>query len=179
MINLNSIFITIEYNILKTVILQASPSRQWISVTLLLLVRELNLYIQENLAYKAAGGKDLSVELVASFGINTRHCVFLSTVLGSEITTLSTWIILGSDLTINLFFTLRIIWLKKKNNTSDKEKIESYLESKISGNLSEILHFSWALTSSVWLLQDRCFGFWQESMCFELILVCKKNFGAS
>ena len=139
LMNLNSILITIEYGIFKKTILEQDPNKQWIVVALLPILRELNLWIQSNLAFKAANGKDLSVEVCTSFGVNARHCVFLSTVLGSEVTNLSTWIIVGSDLIINLILTLLIIWMKKKADPNKKEKMESHLVSLVVNEMIEAI----------------------------------------
>ena len=51
-----------------------------------------------------------------------RRKFFLSTVLGSQITNLSTWLIVGMDLIINLCNAIRIIWLKKENKFGERTK---------------------------------------------------------
>ena len=119
---LMNILINIEYQVYSKVIMEITPEYQWIVVGTLPLARELNICIQTKISFKAAASEDFSVEFYQTLSINTAHCVFLSTVLGSQITNLSTWLIVGMDLLINLCIAIRIIWLKKENKFGERTK---------------------------------------------------------
>ena len=118
-----------EYTIYNSVFLKISPNLQWVLALTLPFARELNLWMQLKTAYKSAGSKDSSVEISCSYMVNTRHCVFLSVMLGTTATDLTSWVILGSDFVINLFLTLRIMWMKRQ------KEIDSKMETKMIHNL--------------------------------------------
>ena len=95
---------------------------QWIMSLTLPAIREFDIWIFCKATYKAAGAMDPSVEIASSFGINVRHGIFLSVMLGTAATDLSCWIIFGTDFIINLFMALRLIWIRKKGKLEDEER---------------------------------------------------------
>ena len=118
-----------EYTVYTSMFLRISPKLQWVLALTLPFAREFNLWLQLKTAYRAAGAKDSSVEISCSYMINTRHCVFLSVMLGTAATDLTSWVILGSDFLFNLFLTLRIMWMKRKKD------IDVKMEGKMINNL--------------------------------------------
>ena len=131
-------FIHTEYTIYTSMFVKISPKLQWVLALTLPLAREFNLWLQLKTAYRAAGSKDTSVEISCSYMINTRHCVFLSVMLGTTATDLTSWVILGSDFIFNLFLTLRIMWLKRKKEIDVKTETKM-IENLLSLTLNEIV----------------------------------------
>ena len=118
-----------EYTIYTSMFVKISPKLQWVLALTLPFAREFNLWLQLKTVYRAADAKDSSVEISCSYMINTRHCVFLSVMLGTAATDLTSWVILGSDFLFNLFLTLRIMWMKRKKDINVK------MEGKMINNL--------------------------------------------
>ena len=101
-----------------------SDQYQWIAAITLPFVREANIWIQEKLAHKASDENDASATIAIHHGVNTRHSVFLSVMVGSKATKLSSWIILLADFFYNLYLALKIVWIRKmkpKNERNDKK----------------------------------------------------------
>ena len=98
--------IHIEYQVIRGIIINAGPTWQPILVVSLVIAREVNVRIQTLVCHKAADAKDSSVEIFLSFEINTSHALFLCSILGSEITTASTFAVVGLDLFLNLFLNV-------------------------------------------------------------------------
>ena len=113
-----------EYVAMGLVFDVVSNEYQWaVSITLPFL-REANIWVQEKIAYKSADGKDASVSIAVIHGVNSRHSVFLSVMVGTKATKLSSWIILLADFFYNLYLALRLVWIKKmkpKNEINDRE----------------------------------------------------------
>ena len=97
---------------------------QWILAIMLPLVRETNILIQEKLAQKSAGGKDTSVTIASSHGVNTRYSVFLSVMVGTTANDLSSSLMLLSDFIFNLYLAIKIIWIKKMKSKNDAHDLE-------------------------------------------------------
>ena len=116
-----------EYNILGRIFSNVATERQWILAALLPLVREVNVWMHLKVVGKAAGtNDDSSVIISSSHNINTRHTVFLTVMLGTEATDLSSWILLGEDFLINTYLAAKIIWIKKRRMNSDKNDKEMF-----------------------------------------------------
>ena len=117
-------FMYFEYIAMGLLFDVVSNEYQWaVSITLPFL-REANIWIQEKIAYKSADSKDASVSISVIHSVNTRHCVFLSVMVGTKATNLSSWIILFADFFYNLYLALRLVWIKKmkpKNERNDRE----------------------------------------------------------
>ena len=99
---------------------------QWVVAITLPIAREICILIQEKLAHKSAGGNDTAITIAVTHGVNVRHCVFLSVMVGTLATNLSSWIILLTDFIFNLYLALKIIWIKKtkpRNGRNDQEMI--------------------------------------------------------
>ena len=89
---------------------------------------------------KSAGKKDESVDLVVGHIIALFHAFFLAQCAGASATVTSTYLLLGIDFAINLYFTFKIIQLYKK------EKIPECGEMLQVMVLNETLEFMAPLT---------------------------------
>ena len=96
-----------------------SNEYQWVVAITLPFLREASIWIQETLAYNSAGEKDASATIAINHGVNTRHSVFLSVMVGSKATSLSSWIILLADFFYNLYLALKIVWIKKRKSQTE------------------------------------------------------------
>ena len=115
-------FIHAQYSFWGTVFTRMPPKYQWIFSLTLPVIRELDIWIFCKATYKAAGAVDPSVEIASSFGINVRHGIFLSVMLGTAATDLSCWIIFGTDFMINIFMVLNLILIRKKGNPEYEDR---------------------------------------------------------
>ena len=86
----------------------------------------MHTWIFNQLAYKCAGAQDTSVTISMQHFINTRHVVFLSVMLGTAATDLSSWIILVTDFVYNTYLSIKIIWIKKRRCSSDQNDHEMF-----------------------------------------------------
>ena len=113
---------------------------QWILPALLIPVREIHMWIQFKLSVKATDVKDTSIPIINSFEVNCAHCVFLSTVLGADISNTAAWTIVVIDLFLNVYLTARITWIKNGEHFNRRmEKVESMLVSLVLNELVEAL----------------------------------------
>ena len=80
--------------------------------------------ILTRMACKAAYGDRSSMEITISHAIGTRHALFISYTLGSIATPTSSFIILGTDFLINLYSSIKLLWVKKKNPLNIEKQIE-------------------------------------------------------
>ena len=150
-IKLINILIYLEYQfIFKTAFLIVSPDWQWVVCIALPIAREINLRVQMKLSYKASGSKDDSVELYREHYVGTQHCLFLSAAMGSDITTVSTIILIGTDAILNVCLTLKLILMKHKNMI--EENIEEARELLSSLIVNEVVELVVALTFLISLL---------------------------
>ena len=106
----------------KRIVVKISPKLQWVLALILPLAREFNLWVQLKTAYKAAGTKDSTVEISCSYMINAHHGAFLSVMLGTAATDLTSWILLGTDFCLNLFLALRIVCMKRKKDIDESKE---------------------------------------------------------
>ena len=120
--------------------LENNSTWQWILPAFLIPVREIHIWIQFKLSIQAADAKDTSIAIINSFEVNCAHCVFLSTVLGAEISNTTAWTIVVIDLLLNVYLTARITWLKNGEQFNERmKKVESMLVSLVLNELVEAL----------------------------------------
>ena len=115
-----------KYTVLGKIFTDIPDKYQWILSLTLPIIRELDIWIQEYLAHKAADANDTSVTISVSHNINTQHCIFLAVMIGSKATDLSSWIILGSDFIYNSYLALKLKWIKKTGDVNEKNNQKMY-----------------------------------------------------
>ena len=119
-------FININYVLLGKILITIPENYQWILSLIFPFIREFHTWIELKLAYKAASSTDTSVTISVSHNINTRHCVFLSVMLGTKATDLASWVILITDFIYNTYLTIKIIWIKKQRPSNDMNDQEMF-----------------------------------------------------
>ena len=73
-------------------------------------------------AKKSAGKSDQFVDLIASNIISIFHALFVSQCVGAAATDLSTYLLLGIDFVINMYFQCRVFYLHKKQRFEECAK---------------------------------------------------------
>ena len=128
----------IQYSIIGKVLLTFKENGQWFIAIFLPFTREINIWITKKLATKAANGDIAAVNITTEFNVNTRHALFLSYILGSLSTTLSSAIILGLDFFYNVLIALRIVWLRKRK-PEDNGKVITLLQELMIAEMVEFI----------------------------------------
>ena len=82
------------------------------------IIREGFGLLMSALGKRSSGGDIPSVELIAGNIVALFHVLFLSSCIGSIATKMTTYILLGTDFLINIFFTFRV-YRHHKNNQVD------------------------------------------------------------
>ena len=142
---LTNLLITAEYNIYTKIFISAPKQYQWVLGLLLPLVREFNVWIQTKASHQAASAKDSSVSITCSHNVNTRHCFFISVMLGSYATDLTCWVILGVDFIVNICLCFNIIWIRKRKCHNDKRE-NDMIQSLVSLIINELVEIVVPLT---------------------------------
>ena len=78
---------------------------------------DTNIVVQFSLLFsakKSAGKSEQFVDLIASNIVAVFHALFVSQCLGAAATDLSTYLLLGTDFMINMYFQCRVFYLYKK-----------------------------------------------------------------
>ena len=118
-----AILLIIVYQFLTTLFDKVSQRYQWILALFSPLPRELFVWLLLKLASKALGDYDMGTKLTIIHFVSLKHALALITVLGSVSTTETTYIILGIDFLINIYTSLKIVYLVKfsKKENSGRE----------------------------------------------------------
>ena len=141
----NFMLVNIDYIILGKIFTILPEKYQWVLAVTFPFLREFHIWIQLKLAYKASDADDTSVTISVSHNINTRHCVFLLVIFGTQATNLSSWFILGLDFMVNAYLAIKIIWIKTRRISNDKNDKEMY-ELLYSLTINEMVEFVVPLT---------------------------------
>ena len=96
--------------------LMKNQSEYQIIIALLLpCIRELNLWIITKLTKKTANGDLPAANIVARFSLSAWYTIALCFLLGSLATNTITWVLVGTDFTINTILCMLIVWKKKQS----------------------------------------------------------------
>lgn len=125
-------FMAVEYAIITKVFISIRPNYQWILALILPIIREINIWIITSLAKKSARGDLQSVAITCNHGVCTGHSLFLAYIVGNVATNVSAGLILATDFMINIYITLRIITIQKKNPMTSEKGIELLQELVVS-----------------------------------------------
>ena len=160
--------ISMEYTIITKIFLETPIKYQWAIAIFLPLVREINCWIITKLASKASHGDMTSVSISCTQNVGAGHALFLSYTAASTLTITTSIILFGIDYLINLYITIKIIWLRKKKKNEVNRQIELVQELVINEMVEFIIPLSYLLcfltayygpNSS--LIGNVCNGLWQ------------------
>lgn len=116
----------VEYGFLTKLLLMLPKEYIWIPAIFLPIVREINSWFQTKMYLKASYGDPSKVEIFCGHGVCLTHSFFLAYTIGTLATTAFSSVTIASDFIINFLICLRIIYLKKKNQS--RENIKKQIE---------------------------------------------------
>ena len=133
------ISLSLEYWLLGWAFFAIPKDMQWCLALILPVIREVSSWLLIKVCSKSSGRVDSSVELVANNLVLTYHSLFLAVCVGSTATDLTIYLLLSVDFAVNIYFCIKIMWLKKKGTT--KKHKEECIEKLQLLVLSETLEF--------------------------------------
>ena len=77
--------------------------------------REFVIWLFTKMVRNCSNGDERGALIILSYGLNINHTINLCYVIGSVTDERTTWALLGFDFLINMYLTMRIVWLRKKN----------------------------------------------------------------
>jgi hypothetical protein len=102
------------------------PGIQWGFGLLLPLVKKFNIWWTTKIAYKAAGGEEIDAKLSMICSVGCTHSFVLASILGSNITEVTAYVIMLGDFISNALSCAKIIRLHQKGaSVSNEQKTES------------------------------------------------------
>jgi hypothetical protein len=108
-------------------------------VLILILVRELHVWIVGYVGQKIAGFPDLSVEIIATLIGALRHTMFLSVDIGSITSEEVAYSILAADFLINLSYCFVVLWYNQNGSEQSQNRTVKATLSLIVSESVEIL----------------------------------------
>ena len=125
-------FMAVEYAMITKGFISMRPNYQWVLALILPIIREINIWIITCLAKKSARGDLQSVAITCNHGVCTGHSLFLTYIVGNVATNVTAVLILAMDFMINVYLTIRIIRIQKKNTMTSEKGIELIQELVVS-----------------------------------------------
>jgi hypothetical protein len=111
---------------------------QPIIALLFIIIRELNGWIVSKFITKIASGDEPGAQFVGSSVIGISNTVMIFYQVGSSATLETSYFIMGLDFAINIYLTLRIVWVRKRRS-QDIEKHIDLVEELARNELIEFL----------------------------------------
>ena len=124
------IFFIIMANVIwyiNTLIKSSSDQFQPIVALLLPLLREAFERISIIIVERSAAGDVEKARIFVQYSIATRHTVNLCIMVGQVATFTTSCVLIAVDFSVNIYFCLRIIWLKKRRPNMIRQQIQ-YLQ---------------------------------------------------
>ena len=109
------IFSTSVYGFLTTAFKEIPSEFQWTLVIVIILWRQLNIWLQLKISFKAAAGYcDHNILKLSVIHGNLReYALFVTILIGSVASPSTTYVVLFLDFSLNIFSALRIVYLMK------------------------------------------------------------------
>lgn len=147
---------------------------QWIAAIFSPLLREFNTWSFTKMCEKAAGCKANGPQISCAHTCGARHALFLTFMLGSVATELSSYIILAIDFLINIYLAFKIIWLHKRHGPIEKQ-IDAIQELVINETVETMIPITYSLIlliafygPNAHILGDIQNGYWQYTAITDL-----------
>ena len=109
--------VSIQYNISTMMFAKLRSNIQWVTSILLIVMRECNAWLLDNLIKKSAGGDDIDAKVAATVYITCQHSFYVAIAVGSTATNASAYILILYDFAINIMNTGKIIKRYQKIGT--------------------------------------------------------------
>ena len=111
---LTTLAVSWSYNFFTTVFTKVTKKYQWILGLFTPLIKEFFAWSFVKLTSKASGSSyKHATKLSCIHYVESRHAVFMAIMVGSLLTPLTTYIILGMDFAINIYKGFEIVYLLK------------------------------------------------------------------
>ena len=137
------VIIAISYGTLCQVIVsmirKSSDEYQPIVALIFPAVREAHCWIASKMVPKGADGDQCGSSICLNYMSNVVYAIQLCIVLGSIATDITSWVLIGVDYSINIYLCLKIVWLKRKENSTLIQKQIDILQQLICCELVEFL----------------------------------------
>ena len=104
---------TQQLDLVYSAMMKVSNGYQMIISMLMPFVRELNIWILNRVASKAANGDVTRATIVARFSLSALYSIYICFILGSSVSTSTSLALMGMDLALNGVVYLRIVWINK------------------------------------------------------------------
>ena len=127
---LTGLLIAILYQIWTTAFIKVPQEYQWVLGLLTpIIVKDIFVWALDTLSSKATGqNKTHATNLSCVHYIESKHAIFVSIMMGSILTELTQWIIIGMDFVMNLYTGLKIVYklkYSKKENAVDDSRLQN------------------------------------------------------
>ena len=126
----------VVFQIILTKILTTEGNVQSIYALALPIVREILLFLKEQLTKRASDGDVSGAMVIVKYEFTIYYTLLLCFLLGPTTTDLTSWTLMGIDFISNIVQCLRIVWKKKRNSGAIKSQ-QQLLEDLALFELSE------------------------------------------
>ena len=117
-----------SYNFFTTIFTKVTKKYQWILGLFTPLIKEFFAWSFVKLTSKASGSSyKHATKLSCIHYVESRHAVFMAIMVGSLLTPLTTYIILGMDFAINIYKGFEIVYLLKYSKKSNAKNHGRFL----------------------------------------------------
>ena len=99
-----------------------SEDDQWCAALLLPIIRKFSEWVSVEIGFKAAGERNISVKLALICQVACLHTVVLSTLLGSDISSTTAYVLMTVECVPNLVSAIYIIHVRKINDVQEQER---------------------------------------------------------
>ena len=140
-------FINMEAIVVTKILLSIPSIFQWIAALFLPLLREFNLWIILKISNKSCDGDYRATRLLFTQVVLTAHSLLMAYTIGSIATLESSIVIIGADILFNGYLCFKIIYLKRKDQTLQRRKLQIVLmqELIVAGIIEFIVPLSYLL----------------------------------
>jgi hypothetical protein len=97
---------------------------QPVFVLLFDVLRELNSWVLSKITNQTATGDESGAQFVSSCSVGISHTVMLCYFMGSSATLETSLLLIGLDFFINIYLTLRIVWITKRRPENIEKQID-------------------------------------------------------
>ena len=111
--------------ILINVIKRCSDEYQPVVALTFPAIRELIIWISSKLLRKSTNGDLTGALMVLKYRYSLHYTIILCMIVGTIATDRTSWILMFVDISINIFWLLRLIWLKKRRSHMIQQQIDS------------------------------------------------------
>ena len=120
------IFVALDvpYNVISMLLQKFQNQYQPIIAMLLPITRELIIWSFSTVIAKTSREDENSASMMLKFVVSVQHTTFLCYAMASFATDITSWVLMGIDFSMNIYLSLRLVWLKKKRPESIQDQID-------------------------------------------------------